>query len=132
MTVDRCDVIVVGGGSAAFEAAVAARQAGAERVIMLEKAPEPEFGGNARYSHTGFRWAFAGADEVRQFLPDLDESTFRRLHLPAYTAEQFTSDLDRVTRGRIDKELSDLVVRSQIARCTGCGNSAFNGKSTAT
>jgi tricarballylate dehydrogenase len=105
----------VGGGSAAFEAAVAARQAGAERVVMLEKAPEPEFGGNARFSHTGFRWVFSGAEEVRQFLPDLDEATFRQLHLPAYTAEQFTADLQRVTRGRINKELSDIVVQQSNA-----------------
>ena len=69
---ETCDVVVVGGGSAAFEAAVAARQAGAERVVMLEKAPEPEFGGNARYSHTGFRWVFSGAEEIRQFIPHLD------------------------------------------------------------
>lgn len=41
------DVVVIGGGCAAFEAAVAARQAGAERVLMLEKAPEAEYGGNA-------------------------------------------------------------------------------------
>ena len=61
-------VVVVGGGSAAFEAAVAAKQAGAPKVVMLEKAPEPEFGGNARYSHTGFRWVFSGADEIRQVL----------------------------------------------------------------
>ena len=94
---EQADVIVVGGGSAAFEAAVAARQAGAERVVMLEKAPESEFGGNARYSHTGFRWVFSGADEIRRFLPDLDDETFDRLHVPAYTEEIFTADLQRVT-----------------------------------
>ena len=44
---EDCDIIVIGGGSAAHEAAVAAREAGAERIVMLEKAPEPEFGGNA-------------------------------------------------------------------------------------
>ena len=109
MTTDKADIIVVGGGSAAFEAAVAARQAGAERVVMLEKAPEPEFGGNARYSHTGFRWVFSGAEEIRQFIPDLDEATFRKLHLPAYTNEMFTADLERVTRGRINQELADVV-----------------------
>ncbi|MBT5075066.1 MAG: FAD-binding protein, partial [Rhodospirillales bacterium] len=43
-----CDVIIIGGGSTAFEAAVSARQSGAEHVVMLEKAPEDEFGGNAR------------------------------------------------------------------------------------
>src|SRR5213080_1971422 len=81
MKVENIPVVVVGGGSAAFEAAVAAKQAGAPKVVMLEKAPEPEFGGNARFSHTGFRWVFSGADEIRQFVPDLDETTFRKLHL---------------------------------------------------
>jgi len=115
MRTENIPVIVVGGGSAAFEAAVAAKQAGAAKVVMLEKAPEPEFGGNARFSHTGFRWVFSGADEIRQFVPDLDETTFRKLHLPAYTAEQFHADLQRVTRGRIDKELADVVVRQSNA-----------------
>src|SRR5690349_20489255 len=103
---EDADVILVGGGSAAFEAAVAAKQAGAKRVVMLEKAPAAEFGGNARYSHTGFRWVFSGADEIRPFLPDLDQETFGRLHLPAYTEDIFTADLQRVTRGRINKELA--------------------------
>ena len=115
MRTENIPVVVVGGGSAAFEAAVAAKQAGAPKVVMLEKAPEPEFGGNARFSHTGFRWVFSGADEIRQFVPDLDETTFRKLHLPAYTAEQFHADLQRVTRGRIDKELADVVVRQSNA-----------------
>jgi len=61
--VENCDIIVIGGGSAAFEAAVAAREAGAERVVMLEKAPECEFGGNARYSGTGFRFVHTGAEK---------------------------------------------------------------------
>src|SRR5262245_23395018 len=33
---EHCDIIVIGGGSAAHEAAVAAREAGAERIVMLE------------------------------------------------------------------------------------------------
>jgi len=74
------DVLVIGGGTAAFEAAVAARQAGAPKVVMLEKAPEDEFGGNARFSHTGFRFVHAGAQEMREFLPNLDDATFRALN----------------------------------------------------
>jgi tricarballylate dehydrogenase len=115
MKTEEVSIVVVGGGSAAFEAAVAAKQAGAGRVVMIEKAPEPEFGGNARYSHTGFRWVFSGPEEIRPFLPDLDEATFRRLHIPGYTAEQFTADLQRVTRGRINHELADIVVRQSNA-----------------
>src|SRR6059036_480031 len=115
MRIENIPVVVVGGGRAAFEAAVAAKQAGAPKVVMLEKAPEPEFGGNARFSHTGFRWVFSGAEEIRQFIPDLDEATFRKLHLPAYTNEMFTADLERVTRGRINQELADVVVQQSNA-----------------
>lgn len=115
MRTESIPVVVVGGGSAAFEAAVAARQAGAPKVVMLEKAPEPEFGGNARFSHTGFRWVFSGGDEVRQFLPNIDDEFFGKLNLPAYSAEQFHADLQRVTRGRISKELSEVLVSQSNA-----------------
>lgn len=115
MTTEKRDVIVVGGGSAAFAAAVMARREGAERVILLEKAPEPEFGGNARFSHTGFRWVFSGAQELRSFLPELDESLFQRLHLPPYTEDAFTADLQRVTQGRINENLAQIVVQQSNA-----------------
>jgi len=110
MKTEKADVIVVGGGSAAFEAAVSARQNGADKVAMLEKAPEAEFGGNARFSHTGFRFVYSGAGEIREFLRDLDEPTFRRLHLPPYTAANFMADLQRVTQGRINRELAEVLV----------------------
>ena len=85
---------------------MAARQAGAAKVLMLEKAPEDEFGGNARFSHTGFRFVHSGAHEMRQFLPDLDEATFKALHPEPYTREHFIDDLNRVTQGRITKNLA--------------------------
>jgi tricarballylate dehydrogenase len=110
MAVEHSQVVVVGGGSAAFEAAVAAREAGAGRVVMLEKAPEPEFGGNARFSHTGFRFVYSGPREIREFLPDMDEASFNRLVLPGYTSEQFMADLLRVTRGRINRTLAEVLV----------------------
>ncbi len=110
-----CDIIVIGGGSAAHEAAVAAREAGAERVVMLEKAPKEEFGGNARYSHTGFRFAYDGAREIREFLPDLDQKTFDAFVMPAYTRENFLADLTRVTEKRIDPVLANFLVDNSNA-----------------
>jgi tricarballylate dehydrogenase len=107
---EKCDVAIVGGGSAAFEAAVSARQNGAEKVVMLEKAPEEEFGGNARYSHTGFRFVYSGPDDIRDIVPDWDAEEFARFHIPAYTEEIFKGDLNRVTQGRIDQELADFMV----------------------
>lgn len=44
-----CDILVVGGGNAALCAAIAARRAGAS-VLLLEAAPKPLRGGNARHS----------------------------------------------------------------------------------
>jgi tricarballylate dehydrogenase len=58
---------------------------------------------------------FSGADEIRGFLPDLDEATFQKLNLPAYSSEQFHADLQRVTRGRIDKILTDVLVSQSNA-----------------
>jgi tricarballylate dehydrogenase len=45
----RYDVIVVGGGNAALVAAISARE-GAERVLLLERAPEWIRGGNSRHT----------------------------------------------------------------------------------
>src|SRR5919198_2230066 len=95
---ERCDIAIIGGGSSAFEAAVAAREAGAERVVMLEKAPETEYGGNARYSGTGFRFVHAGAAEIRQFVPEVDDALFATMTIPAYSADDFMADLDRMTQ----------------------------------
>lgn len=100
------DVVVVGAGTAAFAAAVCARERGAERVVMLEKAPESDFGGNARYSPTMFRVAHAGAAELRAFLPDIDERTFRRMRLPPYTPTMYVGDLVHATMGRVNLRLA--------------------------
>src|SRR5579872_5598879 len=102
MTANSCHVAVIGGGSAALEAAIAAREAGADKVVMLEKASEAESGGNARFSHTGFRFVHEGAGELREFLPDVEESRFRRMQIPAYGHHDFRGDLLRVTQRRID------------------------------
>src|SRR3984957_12283731 len=111
---EQCDIIVIGGGSAAHEAAVAAREAGAERIVMLEKAPEPGFGGNARYSHTGFRFVYDGAREIREFI-EVDDAAFSTFVMPPYTRENFLADLNRVTEGRIDQELATFLVDNSNA-----------------
>jgi tricarballylate dehydrogenase len=102
---EPADVIIVGG-----ESAVSARQTGAERVVMLEKAPEEEFGGNARYSHTGFRYAYNGTDDMKKIVSDLDPEMAARFDIPAYWPDRFTADLNRVTQGRIDQELARFMV----------------------
>jgi len=107
---NECDIIVIGGGSAALEAAIAAKKAGAERVVMLEKAPQQESGGNAQFSHVGFRFVHSGPQELRGFFPQVPEERFQRMQIPAYTRQNFIDDLNRVTQGRIDPVLADCLV----------------------
>lgn len=108
---EACDVLVIGGGSAAFEAAVSAKLEGAKRVLMLEKAPEAEYGGNARYSGTGFRFWHKGAPEIRELVPDLDPAEFATLHIEPYSEADFFADLNKMTLGRINQDLAATLVR---------------------
>ena len=112
---ESCDVIVIGGGSAAFEAAVAAKENGADKIVMLEKAPESEYGGNARYSGTGFRFWHRGLKEIREFVPEMDGDYLNSLQISPYAKEEFSADLERMTLGRMDPVLARTLVEQSNA-----------------
>ena len=95
------DVIVIGGGSAGLCAAVAAARAGAGRVLVLEKGTRDEAGGNAHYSHTGFRTPYT-PESIAPFLEHVEPDRRARLVLPGYSEADFAADLDTSTNGRID------------------------------
>ena len=67
------DVIVVGAGNAALAASVSARNAGAERVLVLEKATEELRGGNTHYSGGLLRIAFDDVEEILRLVPKARE-----------------------------------------------------------
>src|SRR5215813_476296 len=82
---------------------------------MLEKAPESEYGGNARYSGTGFRFVHAGAEEIRRFIPDIDPVLFASMAIPPYTAADFMGDLERMSEGRMNRTLAKTLVAESNA-----------------
>lgn len=107
---EQVDVLVVGGASAGYAAAVAARHAGAERVVVVEKAPRDQVGGSCRFSLMGFRFVHGGTDDVMSLLTPQLRSEHTRTTVRPYTADEFSSDLQQVTEGRIDPELASTLV----------------------
>jgi len=132
---DEYDVIVVGGGNAALCAALSAKEH-SHRVLVLERAPEEEAGGNSRFTAGLMRVAYNGVEDLRKLI-ELSEDEVARSDFGAYTTEQFLDDMARVTEYRCDPDLTELLVkesfpavlwmRSKGVRFTAAwGRQAFN------
>ncbi len=108
------DVIVVGAGNAAFCAALAAREAGV-RVLVLDRAPEAENGGNSRFTGGAIRFTYDGPEDLRAIMLDLSAEEIASIDFGTYTEEQFFDDMFRVTQYRCDPGLVELLVRRSRA-----------------
>lgn len=106
-TTGHYDVVVVGGGNAGFSAALAAAEAGAN-VCLLEKAGREQSGGNSYYTAGAFRCAFSGLAELEPLLePDV---RIRDTDLAPYTERDFGDDMRRLTGGRCDETLTQVLI----------------------
>jgi tricarballylate dehydrogenase len=108
------DVVVVGAGNAALCAALAAAEAGA-RVIVLERAPETESGGNSRFTAGAFRCVYDGVDDLTALMPDLTEAEVASADFGTYTQGQFFDDMGRITEYRTDPALCETLVTESRA-----------------
>ena len=103
------DVVVVGAGNAAFCAALAAAEHGIS-VLMLERAPEEEFGGDSRFTAGAFRCVYDGVDDLQALMPDLSADEIANTDFGTYTQDKFFDDMGRVTEYRTDPDLCELLV----------------------
>jgi len=103
------EVIVVGGGNAAFCAALAAQENGA-RVLVLEAASQEERGGNSRFTAGGMRVAYQGLPDLARLMPDLTEEERANTDFGTYTQDQFYDDLCRVTQYHTNPKMAETLV----------------------
>ncbi len=103
------DVVVVGGGNAALCAALSARESGAS-VLVLERAPHEESGGNSRFTAGAIRCVYDGVDDLRALMPDLTDDEVGTTDFGTYTQDQFFDDMGRITEYRCDPDLTELLV----------------------
>lgn len=101
------DVAVVGAGNAGLCAALAARSAGA-RVVVLERAPREDRGGNSAFTDAAMRFAYRGRDEVESVVGPIGADG-PEVDLGTYPPDQYREDLVRLSGGRADRALVDLV-----------------------
>jgi tricarballylate dehydrogenase len=107
------DVVVVGAGNAALCAALAARESGAQ-VLVLERAPLTERGGNTAYTAGAMRFVYEGIDDVMELVPELTDQERKITDFGSYTAAQFFDDMDRVTQSRADPDLVEVLVHGSF------------------
>jgi tricarballylate dehydrogenase len=104
------DVAVIGAGNAALCAAISAQESGA-RVLVLEKAPEDERGGNSLFTAGGFRFVHSGIDDLRKdVLVDLSAAEIERIVMPPLPRQTYLDDLMRVTDGETSDELAEILI----------------------
>lgn len=107
----RYDVVVVGGGNAALCAALSAREHGAT-VLVLEKAPEAERGGNSAFAGAYMRFVYNSAQDIIDLAGDLSPEDIAISDFGTYTEEQFFDDMARLTQHRTDPDLCEILVKN--------------------
>lgn len=106
-------VVVIGGGNAALNAAIAARERGAD-VLLLERAPFALRGGNSRFTAGAMRTVYDGVADLQRLMPDLTPEEVANTDFGSYSRERFYDDMGRVTQYRADPDLTERLVDSSF------------------
>jgi tricarballylate dehydrogenase len=108
-TYTPADVLVIGAGNAAANAALAAHEAGAS-VAMLETAPQESRGGNSAFTGGAFRFVYDGVDDLLALAPDIKDLDLATIDFGTSTEGQYFDDMGRLTEYRCDPDLTEVLI----------------------
>ena len=103
------DVVVVGAGLSGLCAALTAHEAG-KSVVVIERAPEEERGGNTRFSNGAMRAVYDGVADIEALVGEISETERARSDFGSYTRAQYYDDIGRVTEYRTNPDMACLLV----------------------
>ncbi len=108
------DIVIVGAGNAAVCAALAARESGAE-VLVLERAPAATKGGNSRFTAGAMRFVYNNVDDLRAIMPELSDAELANTDFGTYTRDNFYDDMGRLTQYRSDPDLTETLIENSYS-----------------
>jgi len=109
----RVDVLVVGAGNAAANAALSAHEAGAT-VAMLETAPREARGGNSAFTGGAFRFKYESVQDLLRLAPDIADLDLASIDFGSYTDAQYFDDMGRLTEYRCDPDLTETLIANSF------------------
>jgi tricarballylate dehydrogenase len=107
------DVVVVGSGNAALCAGISALENGA-KVLIVEKAPFDEMGGNSRYTAGAMRFAYNSNEDLLPLLKNPNDERTPITDFGSYPKEKFLADLKHFNEGEPITELQQFLVDESL------------------
>jgi tricarballylate dehydrogenase len=107
-----CDIVVVGGGNAGMVAAIEAKNAGAD-VLLIEKAPKKARGGNSRLSGGLFRIASEGTKDYEPLLKGTSLPK-EEIEIEPYSRDDFYNKVIRLSEGMADRGFTEIFVNRSL------------------
>ncbi|KAI0647696.1 FAD/NAD-P-binding domain-containing protein [Trametes meyenii] len=99
-----------GSGHAGSCAALSAREAGCQRVVIVDKCPPEWVGGNGYFTAGAHRTVHGGLQDLLPIVQNVTPDEAENIDMNAYTADEFTRDIMRLGDDRSDPEVVKAVV----------------------
>ncbi|KAI9812734.1 MAG: hypothetical protein M1827_004490 [Pycnora praestabilis] len=103
-------VLIIGSGTAGLTAALSARLSGAPSVLLIDKCPQTWSGGNGYFTAGAYRTVHNSLSSLLPIVRNVSAEQAGKIDLEPYGEEDFLADLRRVTGGRCDEALAEVLV----------------------